>query len=500
MHKDPHDLLSPPLLLKNARLWAPGAPSESLIDVALDGGKIAALGHSLEASAGTAEVVDLEGRWLMPSLVDHHVHFTLWAKHRARLDVSGQASAAAAAAVVESAIRGFEGELLIGRGFQDALWPDEPTAALLDDAAVRAGAPHVGVVLLSHDLHSVWVSSVAARRFGVPGGLLREAAAFDLEIAVEAVEALDTERIDAMVASATAAAHARGITGIMDLEMADNPAVWAARRAAGAAPLRVRAGVYPQHFDAALQRGERTGVAVDRHGLVTVGPLKVFADGALNTRTAWCFDPYPDGGHGHSVYSDAQLAKVLSNAAAHGFEVALHAIGDKAAAQALDAFAASGARGSVEHAQMVRDQDLVRFAALGVAAGVHPEHALDDRHVTDVMWKDRTGRAFPYGALAAAGAELRMGSDAPVSPLDPWLGISAAVHRTRDDLEPWESANALSLDTALRASWAIPAISVGANADVIAIDRNPSELGPQELRTVPVAVTVTAGQVCHLAL
>jgi predicted amidohydrolase YtcJ len=182
-----------------------------------------------------------------------------------------------------------------------------------------------------------------------------------------------------------------------------------------------------------------------------------------------------------------------------GFEVALHAIGDRAVAEALDAFEQTGARGSIEHAQLVRDEDISRFVALGIAAGIHPEHALDDRAVTDNLWTGRTRRAFPYGALAAAGVPLRMGSDAPVAPLDPWVSISAAVHRTRDSLDPWEPANALTIDQALRSTWAAPAVRAGMLADLVAVDADPAGLGAIALREMPVALTLTAGRVTHEA-
>lgn len=489
------------LVLTGARLW--GTAEAMPATVVIESGRISRVVSAATAAElpRSAEVIDLNGRWLMPGLLDRHVHFTLWSKHRARLDLAGTSSAAEAAARVTASLTAKPASFLVARGFQDALWPEAPTAELLDLAAQTAGEPDAAVVALSHDLHSVWLNTAAATALGTVPGLLREAAAFAAEIALEAMEARDHDAVEALVADAAAAAAARGVTGIMDLEMADNPAVWAARVGGGLTGLRVLAGVYPQHLEATIARGERTGTRLaDAQGLVTVGPLKVFADGALNTRTAWCFDPYPGGEFGHSVHARGDLERTLVDAKERGFEVALHAIGDRAVAEALDAFEASGARGTVEHVQLIRDRDLPRFAELGVGAGIHPEHALDDRRVTDVMWQGRTQRAFPYGALARAGARLHLGSDAPVSPLDPWLGISAAVHRTRDDQPAWEPENALDIRTALAASWATPAVAPGAVADVIALDADPAACGPGELRGMQVALTITAGAVTHRAL
>jgi len=455
-----------------------------------------------------ADVLDLDGRWLMPGLVDRHVHFTLWSKHRNRVSVAGMGSAAEVAHAVRLALVDLEeahrgaSVPLVARGFQDALWPDIPTAEALDWAAARVGQLHRPIVLISHDLHSVWINSAAAARYGTEPGLLRENEAFDLEIALEAEEAADTRGVEARVAQAAGAAAARGVTGIMDLEMADNPAVWANRVREGLRSLRVEAGVYPQHLDATLGRGERTGKRLpDTGGLVTVGPLKVFADGALNTRTAWCFEEYPHTrDFGHSAHPRGDLQRILADARDIGFEVALHAIGDRAVAGALDAFAHTGAKGSIEHAQLIRDEDIPRFAALGIEAGVHPEHALDDREVSDKLWAGRTGRAFPYRALVAAGARLRIGSDAPVSPLDPWFGISAAVHRTRDEKPAWEPGNALTINQALHATWAAPAVRVGMLADLVAVDNDPAALDAMGLRLMPVALTMVAGHITHQSM
>lgn len=499
-----------PRVLKRARLWTSEHREAALTDIVIEHGRIAAVvpTDDQRVSGIDGEHLDLDGRWLMPGLVDHHVHFSLWAQHRSRLDVSHAISAAQAAHVVREAISAHSSiaesaaEPLVGKGFQDALWPDLPTAALLDDAGVAAAQPQRPVILISHDLHSVWINSAAARRLGVPAGLLREEAAFAVEIAVGKWAAASPAILERAVDHAVAAVNARGVTGIMDLEMADNSAVWATRVARGVRGLRVRAGVYQQHLETTVARGERTGKRLPgTDGLVSVGPLKLFSDGALNTRTAWCFDPYPDSeDYGHAAHARGDLERLVEGARHRGFEIALHAIGDRAVSEALDAFEATGARGTIEHAQLVRGADIERFARLGVGAGIHPEHALDDREVADAMWAGRTDRAFAYGAMARAGVRLYMGSDAPVAPLDPWLSIAAAVFRTRDEEPAWEPHNALSLEHALRASWAMGSVGEGNLADVIAVDEDPRDLDAQKLRAMPVAATIVAGALVHEAL
>ena len=145
-----------------------------------------------------------------------------------------------------------------------------------------------------------------------------------------------------------------------------------------------------------------------------MGPLKVIFDGSLNTRTAWCCAPYSGSTSTGTVnLSPDELTDLCRRAHAGGLEVAVHAIGDAAVTAALDAVEGSGARGSLEHVQLVADADLPRFAALGVRASVQPAHLLDDRDVTAALWPDRQARSFALRSLLDAGADLRLGSDAP---------------------------------------------------------------------------------------
>jgi hypothetical protein len=190
-------------------------------------------------------------------------------------------------------------------------------------------------------------------------------------------------------------------------------------------------------------------------------------------------------------------------AVAQGFLPAIHAIGDRATTLALDTFEALGPLpadlasigGSIEHAQLVATADLPRFAALGVRASVQPEHAMDDRDVADHYWAGRTGRAFAYRALWEAGAELALGSDAPVAPLDPWVTISAAVSRRRDGQQPWHLEQALPIEAALGASWGGEQdLAVGGPADLVVTEQNPVTADGQQLRHMPGHATMVAGE------
>ncbi|MCR6493082.1 amidohydrolase family protein [Cellulomonas sp. P24] len=451
--------------------------------------------------------MDLDGRPVVPGLWDNHVHFTQWALARQRLDVSGTTSAAEVVRLVVERLRTQplpDGATLTGLGFRDALWSDTPSAVLLDDAIAAAGLPPVPVVLMSGDLHCGWLNTAALRSPALaahglgdhPTGVLREAEWF---AASEDVSVVAPDVLERLVDEAARAAAARGVVGVMDVEIADNLSVWSRRVQSGITSLRVSAGVWPEHLDRAIARELATGdVLPGTDGLVTMGPLKIIADGSLNTRTAYCHDPYPGltgpEARGVLTYDLDRLVPLMTQAARHGIACAIHAIGDRANTVVLDAFEKSGARGSVEHAQLVSPEDVPRFAALGVVASVQPEHAMDDRDVVDRYWADRVDRAYPYRDLLESGAQLALGSDAPVAPLDPWISIAAAVTRARDDRTPWHLEQALPIGAALAASVR-SSVAPGQLADLAILDADPTTTDAATLRTMPVAATLLGGRV-----
>ena len=492
--------ITPPDAVNHLVLSAARFPGEdALYDVHVSNGTVSRIAPTGRPLPSGAQEVDLDGRSLIPGLWDEHVHMTQWALDANRIDLSGAASAHAAADVVRSSLSGpglggetGSGRTVVGVGFRDAVWPDVPSLALLDGAT--RGVP---TALLSHDLHCVWLNSAAAERYGVgvgPSGLLREEPAFGL---TRELGKLPDTVVDAWVRASAQAAAARGIVGIVDFEMTWNRDVWLRRVAAGFDSFRVEAGVYPQDLPRALAEGMRTGQELDGGaGLLRVGPLKVLIDGSLNTRTAFCVDPYPHGGRGLLTVSEAELLELLVLARESGFVPAVHAIGDGANEVALNAFAAARVAGRIEHAQFVRTQDFARFGELGLTASVQPAHALDDRDTADSNWAGRTGRAFPLRSLLAAGATLALGSDAPVAPLEPWTAMSAATTRARQDgREPWHPEQALTRQESLTASTrGRGRIRVGDPADLAVLDADPLAVSDTVFAAMPVAATLVGGR------
>ena len=504
------------LLLRRARLGA------AVRDVLLDAGRVVAVADDLTAGApglpglpAGLEVVDLDGAVLLPGLVDAHVHLAQEAAARRRIDVSAARSATEAAALVARVVQAAPpepGAVVVAAGFRDALWSAPPSAAVLDDA-LDTLLPDVPVVLGSGDLHTAWGNTAAVRRFGLssPTGVVREHEAMDV---LARAAAVDVAVLDGWVLEATAAAAARGVTAVVDFEYDDLVPAWARRaaRVPGGPSLRVRTAVYVDRLEQAIAAGLRSGdplpgvtdpVASER---LRMGPLKVFVDGSLGTRTAFCSTAYPGvpGQESHGLLRTPlpELERLLRRGASCGLDLAVHAIGDRAVEVALDGFAAAGCTGRVEHAQQVAPADLPRFAELGVVASVQPRHAVDDRDAADRHWAGATGRAFPYRALVDAGAEVLLGSDAPVAALDPWDGIASAVHRSLDGRPAWHPEQHLDLDVALAAaSGGRRAVRVGDPADLVVVAEPPAAVlardGVAGLRATEVLGTLVAGRWTH---
>jgi predicted amidohydrolase YtcJ len=415
----------------------------------VDGDRIVALD---DVPAG-AERVELDGRCVLPGFTDSHVHFPTWAITRRELQLRGSADDVLAA--VAAAVADVPAERWL-RGFG---WSEHGSRAALD--AVSGEVP---VALLAHDWHSLWLNSAALAR--ARGDLERPGGEVDLEAGVLREEAawafrdrftLPThdELVDATRAALPVAA-ARGVTAIHCKDgLIGSREVYA--ELADELPFRVWQSLPAKRLE------ERPDY------------VKAYMDGTLGSRTARLLD-----GTGVEITSRGELEAIVRAATAAGVPVAVHAIGDLANREALDAFAAvpGAIRPRIEHAQCLHADDIPRFAELGVTASIQPSMAVTDQPVAERLWADRLDGAYAYRSLHAAGARLALGSDAPVEELDPLLGLRDAV------LREWRSHEALELQAALEALTVTPAWLEGAEeergrllpgmlADLVILDRDP---------------------------
>ena len=268
--------------------------------------------------------------------------------------------------------------------------------------------------------------------------------------------------VEHAVQAAELEAASRGLVGIVDFSSGWAVEAWQQRATSRSIGLRVEAATYPERLDDLIAMGAGTGDELAEN--LRVGPLKIIADGSMGSRTAHCIAPYPNPLPGHPNgkpnYTRSELLALLRRAHKARLQAAVHAIGDAACHNVLDAFEISGARGSIEHVQCVAPADLPRFSRLKLVASIQPAHQLEDVGVVDQVWPDAKSRAYPMLDLQRSGTKLAFGSDAPVASLDPWKAIEAACHR------PYRRDQALTPLTALRASTR-SMLGVGQPADLV---------------------------------
>ncbi|CAI9411734.1 amidohydrolase [Nocardioides sp. T2.26MG-1] len=499
------------LLIRNARLVPVGvtdAVPDAPVDVAVEHGVVTEVRPGADRPDG-AEVIDAGGRWLVPGLWDQHVHLGQWTLASQRLDLAGARSPEDATRAVAERIAAYPDQPVIGWGHRSAGWDRDVTVSELD--AVSGDTP---VVLISGDAHHAWLNTTALMHLAMPvrDSVVRETEWFAAYPRLVTLVGTDGTSPEAYRRTLDAAA-AQGVVGLVDFEFGGGREEWAERWAQGCDRLRVRWATYADTLDDVIAAGLRTGDMLPGcDARATMGPLKIISDGSLNTRTAWCCEPYGDAHRleypaGQPNLDGAELRELLARAHAAGLEVATHAIGDAAVGEALAAYADTGARGTVEHAQMARREDVRRMATLGIRASVQPAHLLDDRDLTERIWGERSERCFAFRWMLEDGVALALGSDAPVSPLDPWLAMAAAVHRSADDRAPWHPEQSLTVREALAASVdGQPTVAPGSPGDLVLLDRDPllreldhadtSALGTA-LRSMGSALTVVAGRPVH---
>lgn len=500
------------LILRRARV-VPLAPTDRVpdhpADLVVRDGVVTVLGPGLARPAGVEER-DVEGRWVIPGLWDAHTHLTQWTLASQRLDLAPAASPEQAVALVAERVAAYPDTPVVGWGHRAARWDREVTVSELD-----AVSPDVAVVLISGDGHHAWLNTTALLHLALPvrDSVVREAEWFAVYPRLATLVGPD------MSGGGTSPGDFRrtldhaasmGVVGLVDFEFGASRADWLERWHQDCDRLRVRWATYADTLDDVLAAGLRSGdELLAGEPRLTMGALKIISDGSLNTRTAWCCEPYADAARleyprGEPNLDGATLRELLARASAGGLEVATHAIGDAAVAEALAAYAETGARGSIEHAQLVGRDDVRRMADLGIRASVQPAHLLDDRDLTERIWPGRADRCFAFRWMLDDGVELALGSDAPVSPLDPWLAIAAAVHRSGDDRDGWHTEHGLTAQEALAASVdGQPCVGVGSVADLAVLDDNPltayddPRAARAGLRATTVALTTVAGVVVH---
>ena len=471
--------------------------------------------------AGITETIDGGGRTLLPGLIDAHGHVLGLGFSALQLDLVGTNSLDD----LKQRLRAYaaahpEARWILGRGWNQELWPVKafPTAADLD--SVVPGRP---VVLERVDGHAIVANTSAMKAAGVtaatpapPGGRIENGLFVDnaMELIGKAVPPPTAADSDAAMAKAQDILLGYGVTGVgsMSTSLAD----WQAMKRLGeAGRLNLRLMVYADELKLLPEVPHPTPWLYGDK-LKMVG-IKFYADGALGSRGAWLKQPYADkpDTRGLQFHSDAELADLHQRAAAAGFAIATHAIGDAANAQVITSYEAlskkygPNRRWRIEHFQIADPADIPRLAPAGIIASMQPTHQTSDRLMAEKrLGPNRLAGAYAWQTVLKSGARLAFGTDFPVESPDPFPGLAAAISRQDMQGQPpggWLPAERVTFAQALDAytrgaAYAgfaddkIGSLEPGKWADFILADRDPTTADPQSLARTQVLETWVAGK------
>ncbi len=518
-----------PQILFNGRIYRSARTQRAESSLLIEGARIRYLGPDRGPTLSGMQRVDLGGRTVLPGLVDAHIHLEHYAHRLNMIDCELPRKADCLKAVADHAGQNPGQGWVQGHGWNHNSWGGYGTAAELDQVL-----PDRPVYLSAKSLHAAWVNSAALRLAGIraetpdpPGGQIQRDSSGEptgvlFESALELVRGLiptpDPAELADLIAPALDRLLSVGLTGVHDF---DGPSCLAALqilRERGELGLRVVKNVPADSLDDFIAAGLRSGFGDD---WIRLGNVKAFADGALGPRTAAMLSPYLDEpkNQGILLLDGEAVSELGMRAAAVGFGLSVHAIGDRANHEVLNgldnlrefehAHGMPARRHRIEHLQLLHPDDLRRPAELGLIASMQPIHATSDMKAADRAWGERSNTAYAWRSQSRFGARLAFGSDAPVEDPNPFLGLHAALTRRDRDGNPgpdgWIPGERLDLTEALAAYTEGPAYASGAEgrlgrlepgylADLIVLDRDPGELEPEHIAELKPAGVMVGGR------
>jgi predicted amidohydrolase YtcJ len=517
-------------LIHNARVYTldPVHPVASAIVV--EAGDIVAVGgEELLAMYDHAGHEDMDGRVILPGLTDAHIHLQEYALSLQVLDCEVESRQEILQRVTERARETPPGEWVRGHGWNQNTWGGMwPTALELD-----AVTPQNPVYLSAKSLHVAWVNSAALKLAGISAstpdpvngriqrdpcghttGILFEEA---LKLVESAIPEITPEKLAKNFQKIIPILWSMGLTGVHDFDKGTCFRALQSLKANGGLRLRVVKSIPLKMLPQAVEIGLQSGFGDE---FLRIGPVKLFADGALGPHTGAMFDAYVDEpqNRGILILDHEKILEYGRQAVDGGLNLAVHAIGDLAVHEVLEGFARlrdyeSGRglpalRHRMEHVQTIRPEDARRLAGLGIIASMQPSHAASDMMMADRLLGERVAFSYAWRTLLESGVRLAFGSDAPVESPNPFHGLHAAVTRRRADGSPglngWVPEQRLTFKSALAGFTTGPAYAAGMEdrlgrlsprflADLIVVETDPFKCDPAELYSIQPVATMVAG-------
>jgi predicted amidohydrolase YtcJ len=532
----------------HGKVWT-GVPAQEWVEaVAVSGDKIVAAGSSeamLKLAASDTKVVELHGRLMLPGFNDAHVHVP-WGGEQI---VSVHLTDAASQAEFRRRIAEFAKTAPKGRWIENGSWDHErwtpvalPAHQLIDDVT-----PDNPVAVTRTDGHMLLANALAMKLAGVdrntkdvpggvigrdaegnPTGIFKDAA---VQLILSKIPQESETQIEEDFLAAQKVARENGVTSFQDMAYLEDKLgaekLQALQSLQRAGKLKIRVA---ENFTLANAPSMAAlGIEADfKDGLFHIGGLKSFADGGLGASTAWFYEPYLDtpagapanrGIAGSQLQDEARFYAEIKAADQAGLQLITHAIGDRANDEILNMYerlekedGARDRRLRIEHAQHLKPGDIGRFASLHVIASVQPYHAIDDgRWAEKRIGPERIKSTYAFKSLMDSGAVVAFGSDWPVAPLSPLIGIYAAVtRRTIDGKNPngWQPQEKVSVAQAVKAyTWAAAyaegeekvkgTIEPGKYADLIVLEKDIFTIDPVQIETVRVDSTYLGGELIY---
>ena len=533
------------LILKNAAVYTLDSTRPWTEAVALAGGKIVFVGQSPEAEKYKDEgtkIIDLDGKLVLPGFQDSHVHLISGGMELALCDLNDlQTKEEVLARVRAYCDENPDKEWVTGGGWALPVFPEaNPSKEELDGVVSERPA-----FLSAADGHSAWVNSRALELAGItektadpedghierkpgtnePSGTLREAA---MGIVSRLIPEPTAEEYRNGLRAGMALANRFGITSIIEASADDRILeTYAEFDRSGKLSVRVLASIYvdpakgPAQVDELIRKRE-----ANRGRILKATAAKIFADGVIESHTAALLEPYLDrpGDPGKPILEAEEFNRLAVALDKAGFQIHVHAIGDRAVRMTLDAIEAArdengprDGRHHIAHLELIDPADIPRFARLGVVANFQALWAYPDTYITQltepILGPERSARLYPIGSVVRSGGLFAGGSDWSVSSLNPLDAIQVAVTR-RDPQEPdgpaWLPEELVDLPTAVAAYTKNGAylsfeendrgsLEPGKAADLVVLDRNIFEVPAQEIHAVKVVLTILEGKVVYSA-
>ena len=501
-------------------------------NMVFDGGKVVAIGaEELRQKYPDANYIDGKNKVLLPGLIDAHGHVMGLGETLLQVDLRESKSALDAAKMVQAYAKTQQDlAWIIGRGWNQVLWPDKayPTASLLDEYVNDKP-----VMLSRVDGHASWVNTKALEIAGItkdtldpPGGkIVRDTKGNPTGVLIDNAESLILKYLpktsDAnLTAQLNAAGRhllSKGITSVHDAGIDFAVYNYYQKRVTEhSLPVRI----YPMIAATSAQLDQllKNGYVQDQYDWLSVKSVKVYGDGALGSRGAALLQPYSDDpdNRGLLVTREQDLKPLFDLVLGHGFQLNFHAIGDKANRLALDQFADSfkriggkSLRNRVEHAQVINVDDIPRFKTLNIIPAMQPTHATSDMNMAqDRIGADRLKGAYAWQTFLKQGSPVAFGSDFPVELANPFFGLHAAVTRQNRQNSPpdgWIESETVTVKQAFRgftldAAYAahqehiLGGLTTGKWADFILLDQDVFSIAPQDIWKTRVLETWIAGE------